>query len=265
MAVIIDRSIRPFLPETSRLLASARQALGGDSECGVQCEHVGGLHNMSFWDKVKWARDVGGDLILEEKGSKRCEYYPLRDSASKNGYSICMLSFERLGVWGPDLLLRKPIIQSHYRYHDERYPQPAIRYISLGQARTTDVLIFMKDGRLHSPDFASCELGAHTGHWESARGCSLLCPNYIRIFNAHDYLDRIVFKSYREIWEHNRYQETEFDSFQVLLKSPKQQRDGDLTAFQWITQNCKGDFRPMEDEPFERERDEFNFLTDLAL
>jgi len=261
MAIIINRSIRSSLPETSVLLAEAWEALKAPSNCDIRHHYVGGLHNISFRDKMKWAQDGDGPFIVEEKGSGRCEYYPLQRSMRKSGYSISMLSFEHLGP------KKKPVIRSHYRYYDTHYPQPAIRYTSgfMGQSSTTDLLVFTKDGRLHSPDFAFSKLGAHTGLRATAHDCSLFCTSYIRIFNAHDYLDQIVFSSYREIWEHDKYRETQFDSLQIILKNPKQQRDGDPTSFQWITQNCKGDFHPMEDEPFESERDEFNFLTDFAL
>jgi len=253
--IVIDRSILEFLPDPTSLLLPIMQGMGHPTKkyngpkCTVKC--IGGLHNLSTSDKLRWCGDSTNDLLLIESKSDRCEFYPQASSRLHRGYRIQMVSFinTKKGIF----------VHSHHHYHDTNSPQPAIVYSSSpSNMRTLGDLIhvFVDKGIRDSGDFWNRDNNSHN--------YNVYAKRFTRNFPDHDYLNCINFREVTEKWKDDDHVQTKFKSMQVVLKNPRTPEDEDPESQEWLEANCKHRFFPFQDEPFEDETDEFRFLTDMA-
>ncbi len=254
--VHFDHSIVTYLPNPEIVLEPIRIGMQSPKKYDgphAEVRSIGGLHNLSMSDKLRWANDDTKHLLILESGSDRAELYP-KMSFGSNNYRILMVSI---------LNIRKGLfIHSHNRYHDSHSPQPAILYTT-GMARSgtinNQVAIFMKEGVLDSRDFWNRDNNTHN--------FSVAAKRFVRQFPPdHDYLKSIIFTGLFERWKDNERITTGFRDMEIIMKEDRDRNkpDDGPSPWGWIQKNCKHGFFPLRDEPFEDESDEFHFLTDMA-
>ncbi len=254
--VQFEQSILDLLPNPERILNPIRTGMKNPKHYDgphAEVRFIGGLHNLSMSDKLRWVNDDSKDLLLIESKSDRAELYPQMSFGSDN-YRIMMISL---------LNVKKGLyLHSHHKYHDSHSPQPAILYTT-GMARSgvinNQVAVFTKEGNMDSRDFWNRDNNTHNYNVAATR--------YVRTFPSdHDYLRSIIFTGLFERWKDNEHVFTGFKDMEVIMKEDRDRNKPDdaPSPWGWIHKNCKHGFFPLRDEPFEDESDEFHFLTDMA-
>lgn len=252
--ITFTRSILDLLPDPRQVLAPIGPYVGSPDgfkgpECS--CKYIGGLHNLSMSDKIRWGRDEDKDILIMETGTNRCEYYPRKrvEFMDANRYRIKRLTF---------INTKKGLkIHSHLRYHDRNAPEPAVLYTSghIDDARP-EIAVYVHQGNMNSEDFWNRDNNTHN--------YNITAKQFVRRFEGHDYLSTIIINDLKERWHDNKRILTTYGSLQLVLNNPRTPEDGDPSTEKWIQSRCKHQFFPLEDEVFEDETDEFHFLTDMA-
>ena len=244
----IKHSVLNLLPNPEVALKPVR-----DNE-EMQIRYIGGLHNLSYPDKLRWRDDVRGNnlLLVETAPSDRGEFYPDADTPiNAHGYNIQYISFQNRG---DDV-----VIHSHNKNHVDRHPIAAVAFVA-GTNRPVaqePVLVWMKEGRLHTVDFMEATVNTHN--------FSVHCKQFVRFYPKHDFLDRILIRDLQEVWEDDFWIASRFSEYQVITKGSRTPESGDPSTQDWIEEHCKSGFDLLSDEPFQDEQEEFHFLTDLVL
>lgn len=253
--IVFDHSILESLPDPRPQLD---QLMCGINHPKKKCEvpnttikTIGGLHNLSTSDKLRWGKDNNDSLLIIETGSDRCEFYP-QATEFMGPYRIQVVSFINTK--------KELIVSSHYRYHCANAPEPAVVYIPKGGSSGPNsevIKVWISKGRMESRDFWNVDADCHNYNVEANR--------YVYTVDDPDhYINTIIFGNLTEKWKDNQYVETNFETMQIVLRNPKTPEAGDPTTGEWIRDVCKHRFFPQRDEPFEDETDEFRFLTDMA-
>ena len=243
--ILLNHSILDLLPDP---IEEVQPIVDEDSS--IMTKFIGGLHNISAADKIRWRDDVRTPLMLLEREGNRGEFYPYKGKA-KGGYVTQYVSF----------LNHFPmlVITSHSKYHIAKNPIASVAYVSDINRHATQqpVMVWHKNGRLHTPDFMKVT--------SDTMNYSVHAEMFSRHYPDHDYLTQINIHNLSEVWEDNEYVKTRYDGFQVILKGKRTPEEGDPSTEDWLRKHCKGGFDLLADEPFLDEQDEFNFLTDMAI
>lgn len=252
--ITFDRSILDGLPDPEEVMWPIRAGMVAPEQHegpDAVVKFIGGLHNLSQADKLRWGTDASKDLLIVEVNSDRAELYP-KMNFGRNSYRIQVVTFTNT---------KKGLtIHSHDRYHDSHSPQPAIIYttgMSRGGSAINTVSVFVRNGRLDSRDFWIRDNDTHN--------YNILSRRYVHQYPVeHDFMQSIIFTDLRERWKENEHVSTTYGTMEIILKNPQKQEEGKLTSQEWVEQHCKFGFYPLRDDPFESETDEFHFLTDMA-
>lgn len=218
----------------------------------LEVREVGGIHNLSFNDKSKWAmREGDGGLRIIERETGREEIW----FAHKVNYPK-YVSLDKDGN-----------LQSHNKF--QSLWVPAMHFPTENLLGMVEEMPRSLDG---FPNRTSLSIWCHEGEISVIPGeksmHALIAKGMVhepKDPKAKDFIKYFYFDTMKEWWKDGNWVRSEWDGFRIIFfKKELNQPEIRRRMGEWIGKNCKSGFYPFGDPLFPDPEEEFLFIAEFC-